>query len=274
MQLIDTEYNTLQTITVLGKEKPDGSAISALQPSEDASEFPYIKLRSSPSAIVLRGWTPTDLSLYVPNGYVSVEVKDTNGGERLEVGFEEMKNGQSVSVTKILDTEITSEWKIVHNVVNGNVPERTVVSAVKLVLIHHFLCGLPLRAVKINDLVDRLISSSQNAVGVILCVNGEQVGRVTGCDSGTELIVTLCVHDLRILKNPAFTFGIVALCGNAVCILEQNSTGRGLVDIIMTRPFYALCYFKIGVLQTVCDLCDSVINALIFCESSSCRGCR
>ena len=113
MRLIDPEYNTLQTITVLGKEKPDENAISALRSSEDASEFPYIKLRSSPSAIVLRGWTPTDLSLYVPNGCVSVEVKGSNGGERLEVGFEEMKNGQSVSVTKILDTEITSEWKSV-----------------------------------------------------------------------------------------------------------------------------------------------------------------
>lgn len=113
LQHIDAEYNTLQTITVLGKEKPEGSAISALQPSEDASEFPYIKLRSSPSAIVLRGWTPTDLSLYVPNGHVSVEVKGTNGGERLEIGFEEMKNGQSVSVTKNLDTEIIDEWQSV-----------------------------------------------------------------------------------------------------------------------------------------------------------------
>lgn len=113
LQRIDTEYNTLQTITVLGREMPDGIAVSALQPPEDTSEFPYIELHASPSAIVLRGWTPTDLSLYVPNGYVSVEVKGTNGGERLEVGFEEIKNGQSVSVTKVLDAEITDEWNIV-----------------------------------------------------------------------------------------------------------------------------------------------------------------
>lgn len=135
LRLIDTEYNTLQTITVLGKEKPDGSAISDLQPSEDASEFPYIKLRSSPSVIVLRGWTPTDLSLYVPNGHVSVEVKGTKGGERLEIGFEEMKNGQSVSVTKILDTEITTEWQSV------TIPLAEIVGEIDLSGARQFLVG-------------------------------------------------------------------------------------------------------------------------------------
>lgn len=113
LQRIGTEYNTLQTITVLGKEMPDGNAISALQSSEDGSEFPYINLHAAASAIVLRGWTPTDLSLYVPNGYVSVEAKGANGSESLEIGFEEIKNGQSISVTKVLDTEITTEWNTI-----------------------------------------------------------------------------------------------------------------------------------------------------------------
>lgn len=135
LQRIGTEYNTLQTITVLGKEKPDGSSISSLQPSEDGSEFPYIELRSSSSAVVLRGWTPTDLSLYVPNGYISIEVKGSNGSESLEIGFEEIKNGQSVSVKKALDTEITTEWKTV------TIPLTEIVNETDLSGARQFLVG-------------------------------------------------------------------------------------------------------------------------------------
>ncbi len=112
LQQIGTEHNTLQTITILGKQQPEGSGVS-IKPSEDVSEFPYIKLRSQPANIVLRGWTPTDLSPYVPNGYISLEAKGVNGGESLTIGFEELKNGQSVSFTTDVSAEITTEWKSV-----------------------------------------------------------------------------------------------------------------------------------------------------------------
>jgi len=134
LQQLNTEYNTLQTITILGKEKPEGSAGSSLQPSEDDSEFPYIMLSSTLSSIVLRGWASTDLSPYVPNGYISVEVKGTSGG-RLEIGFERMKNGQSVRVTKALETEITGEWKTL------TVPLAEIADGADLSSVRQFLIG-------------------------------------------------------------------------------------------------------------------------------------
>lgn len=142
------DYNVLQTITLLGKDKPDGSSLTPLRPSDDGSEFPYMQLTAGQSSIVLRGWTSTDLSAYVPNGHISLEARGANGGESLEVGFEELKNRQSQSAARTVDADITTEWQTI-TVPLAGFSDETELSCVRQFLI----CGkdIQVRNITINS---------------------------------------------------------------------------------------------------------------------------
>ncbi len=122
----DGSYNRLQTITVFGEDRPNGSGIPELEPHDETSLLPSAVIGSSMTSILLRNWAVTDLSLYVPNGYISMEIRGDVGGENFEIGFEELKSGETVSST--VNTEgiasITTEWNTVSipisAIVNGH----------------------------------------------------------------------------------------------------------------------------------------------------------
>lgn len=112
---IDENYNTLQTITVFGENVPSGTGIPAVEPLDGTSLMPSVKLEGGMMSILLRDWAVTDLSLYIPNGYVQLEVKGTQGGENFDIGFDELKNG-NVAETRISSSEsvqVSTEWSTV-----------------------------------------------------------------------------------------------------------------------------------------------------------------
>lgn len=66
-----------------------------MRESEDDSPCRYITLGASHTTINLRGWAATDLSAYVPNGVIGLEVCRQEGSV-FNIGFEEFINGQSM----------------------------------------------------------------------------------------------------------------------------------------------------------------------------------
>jgi len=113
--IINENYNRLQTITVFGQSAPSGLDIPALEPLDGTSLMPSVMMESSVMSILLRDWAVTDLSLYVPNGYIQLEVKGEQGGENFDVGFNELKGG--IEVTSTINTngiiEVTADWTTV-----------------------------------------------------------------------------------------------------------------------------------------------------------------
>ncbi|MBQ8654874.1 MAG: hypothetical protein IJ507_08020, partial [Clostridia bacterium] len=106
---LEPTYNTLQPITVLGREQPEGSGVTLISP-ENAADYPHITLRKTQSSIVLRGWAPTDLSLYAAGGCVTLEARATGDNARMEIGFEESIGGRSVSYLQPVNQMIPREW--------------------------------------------------------------------------------------------------------------------------------------------------------------------
>lgn len=113
--ITDENYNRLQAITVFGQSAPSGSGIPALEPLDGTSQMPSVTIESTMMSVLLRDWAVTDLSLYVPNGYIQLEVKGEQGGENFDIGFEELKNGSVVTSTINTNDiiEITSDWTTV-----------------------------------------------------------------------------------------------------------------------------------------------------------------
>ena len=113
--ITDENYNRLQTITVFGQAAPLGSGIPILEPLDGTSQMPSVIIEASMMSVLLRDWAVTDLSLYVPNGYIQLEVKGEHGGENFDVGFDELKNGSIVTSTintnNIID--VTADWTTV-----------------------------------------------------------------------------------------------------------------------------------------------------------------
>lgn len=113
--ITDENYNRLQTITVFGQSAPSGSGIPALEPLDGTSQMPSVTIESTMMSVLLRDWAVTDLSLYVPNGYIQLEVRGEKGGENFDVGFDELKNGSIVTSTintnGIID--VTADWTTV-----------------------------------------------------------------------------------------------------------------------------------------------------------------
>ena len=106
---LEPTYNMLQPITVLGSEQPEGSGVTLISP-EKATDYPHITLRKTQSSIVLRGWAPTDLSLYAAGGSVTLEARATGDNARMEIGFEESIGGRSVSYLQPVNQMIPREW--------------------------------------------------------------------------------------------------------------------------------------------------------------------
>ena len=113
--IADESYNQLQTITVLGEDAPSGSGIPPLEPLDGTSLMPSVIIEKSMMSVLLRDWAVTDLSLYVPNGYIQLEVKGEQGGEVFEIGFDELKGGNVI--TSKINTDgivsVTAEWTTV-----------------------------------------------------------------------------------------------------------------------------------------------------------------
>jgi hypothetical protein len=112
--VLEDNYNQLQTITILGMDSPDGENLGETHESEDISPYRYINLSSAVSTVNLRGWAVTDLSAYVPNGVVKLEIKGT-ASSTFDIGFEEFSNGMSVSSKINTDgiIEVTEDWTTV-----------------------------------------------------------------------------------------------------------------------------------------------------------------
>lgn len=114
--IADENYNQLQTIVVFGEDAPSGSRIPSLEPADGTSSMPSVMLDSSIMSVLLREWAVTDLSLYVPDGYIQLEVKGDKGGESFDIGFDELKQGDiaasTVNTDKIIS--VTDEWTTVN----------------------------------------------------------------------------------------------------------------------------------------------------------------
>lgn len=106
---MEADYNTLQPIVVLERKKPDGSGVTLLSPANPA-DYPHISLGKAQTSIVLRGWTPTDLSLYAANGRVTLEARATGSPASMEIGFEEWIAGRSVSYQHPVSQVVSGEW--------------------------------------------------------------------------------------------------------------------------------------------------------------------
>lgn len=119
--IADESYNQLQTITVFGEYAPSGSGIPALEPLDGTSLMPSVAIEKSTMSVLLRDWAVTDLSLYVPNGYIQLEVKGDQGGESFEIGFDELKGGSTV--TSKINTDgivvVTTGWQTVRIPISG-----------------------------------------------------------------------------------------------------------------------------------------------------------
>ena len=147
------DYNRLLDITVLGTENPSGSGIPAFEDA-DASLFPSVTLASGNMSILLRDWAVTDLSAYVPNGYISLDVKGEAGGETFDVGFDELKNGNITTSMISLDgiTAVTSEWTSVSIPISKIVEETgTDLTCARQFLIGNFSSPVHIRNIKISS---------------------------------------------------------------------------------------------------------------------------
>lgn len=136
--IMEDNYNTLQTITILGMDRPDGDNIGEIHESEDISPFRYMTLTSANSMINLRGWAATDLSAYVPNGIIKFEIKG-KPDSIFDIGFEEFTNGMSI-ISKISSDgiiSVTEEWTSVE------IPVKTIMENSGNSLLHarKFLIG-------------------------------------------------------------------------------------------------------------------------------------
>ena len=143
--------------------------------------------------------------------------------------------------SRILETSaLNYALSVVEQGVEGDLIDSAVVSAVELELIHNISGTVPLGGAEIDDLVNRLISALQNAVREVADLEREQVGGVAGLDSCSQLVVTLAVSYVDVLKDSALAGRIFTGSGNAVCLLEQLCSRGGLVDIPPCHPLDAL----------------------------------
>ena len=108
------------------------------------------------------------------------------------------------SRTGFLETSaLNYALSVVEQGVEGDLIDSAVVSAVELELIHNISGTVPLGGAEIDDLVNRLISALQNAVREVADLEWEQVGGVAGLDSCSQLVVTLAVSHVDVLKDSA-----------------------------------------------------------------------
>ncbi|MBE6873646.1 MAG: hypothetical protein E7493_07035 [Ruminococcus albus] len=144
-------YNQLQEITVFGFDAPLGSGIPALEEAGEGEYFPSVTLDSGSMTILLRDWAVTNLSAYVPDGYISLEVKGDYGGETFKVGFDELKNGNvttsTISTEGIVD--VTTEWMEV-NIPISKISEET---GTDLTHARQFVIGNPDAPIHVRNII-------------------------------------------------------------------------------------------------------------------------
>ncbi|MBO5449377.1 MAG: glycoside hydrolase family 9 protein [Ruminococcus sp.] len=193
--VMEDNYNVLQTITILGMDRPDGENIGETHESEDISPFRYITLTSANSMINLRGWAATDLSAYVPNGIVRFEVKG-DPDSIFDIGFEEFTNGMSV-ISKISSDgiiSVTGEWTSVEIPVKAIMEE----SGNSLLHARKFLIGSAQGEVSVRNIT--LESPDKEQSFPEIKVN--QIGYKT--DGSKRALVTGFPDELKANEGDAF----------------------------------------------------------------------
>lgn len=148
------DYNKLQTITVLGESIPSGSNISVAEPLDGTSAMPSVMLEAGMMSIPLRDWAVTDLSLYVPNGYIRLEVNGEQGNESFDIGFDELKNGSVIASTVNTADKITvtDEWTSVQiSIKDITSAAETDLSCARQFLIGNASAPLHVRNITINS---------------------------------------------------------------------------------------------------------------------------
>lgn len=112
-------YNTLQDIELITEKIIDGSiGFSSLDNKDTFDKWRSSLIPSSIGMLVIRNWNTTDLSAYLPNGFISMFVKGEQGGETFDIGLQDCNRDRPASndsVTVYTNSEdycsITTKWQ-------------------------------------------------------------------------------------------------------------------------------------------------------------------
>ena len=168
---------------------------------------------------------------------------------------------------------------VVKQGIKGYLVDSAVVSAVEAELVEYVAGAVPLGAFQVQNGVNGLVSALDNAVGEVAYLEREQVGGVAGLDSCSQLVVTLAVSHVDVLKDSALAGRIFTGRRNTVSLLEQLCSRGGLVDIPPCHPLDALVDLQVGVIEACCRTLNCFLNSGVgvvgggYQRSGNCRVC-
>ncbi len=166
---------------------------------------------------------------------------------------------------------------IPHKRAESYLPERAVILAVDLILIHKLLSALPLGKAQIEQLVDRLVSVHNDTDREVRALKREHIGRHIRLNIRLKLCVTVYISHILPLEDIARRVGIVSVFGNTVNGLEKFARGSSLLNIVPRKPLDTLINLHIGILKLILYLTDSLLNVGVNvflsrrCENGACR---